>query len=138
MASWRSATDLKTPRRIRLRVMMEKKPSTALRQEAEAGLGAVESLDLAFLVDRDDDGMSGRVHIEADDIFDLVGEGRVVGFLEAADPVGLETVGLPDALHGAQADTDRLVNHASGPMRGLSRRLAAGQCQDLGHGRGGR
>ena len=38
MASWSSATDLKTPRRMRLRVMAEKKPSTALIQDAEVGV----------------------------------------------------------------------------------------------------
>ena len=38
MAAWRSATDWKTPRRMRRRVMLEKKPSTALSQEAEVGV----------------------------------------------------------------------------------------------------
>ena len=38
MASSRSATDLKMPRRICLRVMIEKKPSTALSQDAEVGV----------------------------------------------------------------------------------------------------
>lgn len=38
MASWRSATDLKVPRRMRRLVMIEKKPSTALSQEAEVGV----------------------------------------------------------------------------------------------------
>jgi hypothetical protein len=37
MASSNSVTDLKTPRRMRLRVTTEKKPSTALSQEAEVG-----------------------------------------------------------------------------------------------------
>jgi len=38
MASWRSATEVNTPRRMRLRVMTEKKFSTALIQEAEVGV----------------------------------------------------------------------------------------------------
>ena len=101
----------------------------------QAGLGAVERLDLRFLVDRDDDGMDGRVHVEADDIFDLFSEGRVGGRLEGADPVGLKTVRLPDALHRAQADAYRLGDHAARPMSGLSGRLAARQRQDFGHGR---
>jgi hypothetical protein len=37
MASCRSGTDLKTPRRMRLRVIAEKKPSTALIQDADVG-----------------------------------------------------------------------------------------------------
>jgi len=101
----------------------------------QAGLGAVERLDLRFLVDRDDDGMERRVHVEADDIFDLFSEGRVGGGLEGADPVGLKAVRLPDALHRAQADAGCLGDHAAGPMGGLSGRLAARQRQDLGHGR---
>jgi len=38
MAPSRSATDLKTPRRIFLRVMVEKIPSTALSHDAEVGV----------------------------------------------------------------------------------------------------
>jgi hypothetical protein len=38
MACSRSATDWNTPRRRRLRVRAEKKPSTALIQEAEVGV----------------------------------------------------------------------------------------------------
>src|SRR5216684_4616716 len=101
----------------------------------QAGLGAVERLDLRFLVDRDDDGVDRRVPVEADDIFDLFSEGWVVGRLEGADPVGLKTVRLPDALHGAQADAYCLGDHATRPMSGLSGRLAARERQDFGHRR---
>src|SRR5260221_2174167 len=87
--------------------------------DGQAGLGAVERLDLRFLVDRDDDGMGGRVHVEADDIFDLFSEGWVGGRLESAEPVGLKTVRLPDALHGAQADAWRPGDHAARAMKGL-------------------
>ena len=38
MASCRLDTDLKTPRRMRLQVMEEKRPSTALIQDAEVGV----------------------------------------------------------------------------------------------------
>jgi hypothetical protein len=37
MASWRSATEVKAPRFNRLRVRMEKNPSTAFSQDAEVG-----------------------------------------------------------------------------------------------------
>jgi hypothetical protein len=53
-----------------------------------AGPGAVERLDLGFLVDRDNDGMDGWVHVEADDVVHLGGKGRVAGRLEGADAVG--------------------------------------------------
>jgi hypothetical protein len=38
MASCSSATDLKTPRRIFRRVMVEKNPSTALSHDADVGV----------------------------------------------------------------------------------------------------
>src|SRR5271156_2128305 len=38
----------------------------------QAGLGAVERLDLALFIDREDDGMGGRINIETDDVAQLV------------------------------------------------------------------
>ena len=102
--------------------------------QRQARLGAVEGLDLALLVDRDNDGVGRRVHIEADDVLDLLGEGWIGGPLEGADAVGLETGGFPEALHCPQADTGGLGNHAARPMGGLPRRLAAGKRQDLCYG----
>lgn len=54
----------------------------------QAGMGAVERLDLALLVDRQHDGMGRRVDIEADDVAQLVDELRIVGQLELAPAVG--------------------------------------------------
>ena len=71
--------------------------------ERQAGLRAVERLDLAFLVDRDDDGVRGRVHVEADDVLDLLGEIGIVGALEGAEAMRLQPMRLPQALDGAQA-----------------------------------
>jgi hypothetical protein len=44
----------------------------------QARLGAVERLDLAFLVDAKDHGMGRRIDIKANDILELVGESGVV------------------------------------------------------------
>jgi len=87
---------------IALVVMGHRAASAGL--QGQAGLGAVKRLDLAFLVDGDDDGMGRRVHVEADDIADLGGELGVVGQLELAPAVGLQTMGAPDALHRTDAD----------------------------------
>jgi hypothetical protein len=38
MAAWRSTIERKTPRRMRWRVILEKKFSTAFSQEAEVGV----------------------------------------------------------------------------------------------------
>ena len=59
-------------------------------------------------------------------------EGGVMRALERAHPVRLETMRVPDALHGAQRDADRRGNCASGPVRDLARRLGAGDREHLG------
>jgi hypothetical protein len=41
------------------------------------------------------------VHVEADDIFHLLGEGRIIGPFEGAGAMRLRAVRLPDALDGA-------------------------------------
>jgi hypothetical protein len=45
--------------------------------------------------------MGRRVHIEAHDVLDLLGEGGIVGLLEGADAVGLEAMGVPEASYCA-------------------------------------
>ena len=35
----------------------------------QPGLGAVQRLDLAFLIDRENDGAVGRIDVEADDLW---------------------------------------------------------------------
>jgi hypothetical protein len=47
------------------------RPGAALLHR-QAGLGAVERLDLALFIDREDDGMGGRIDIETDDVAQLV------------------------------------------------------------------
>lgn len=81
--------------------------------------------------------MTWRVHVGADDILDLLGEGWIVRALEAADPMRLEAMGVPDALDGAQGDHDGLCQGAAGPVGDLSGRFGAGQGQHLGDGVGG-
>jgi hypothetical protein len=66
--------------------------------DRQTGLGAVERLNLGFFVDRQHHGMRGRVHVEADDVFDLLGESRIIGPFEGADAMWLKAVRFPDAL----------------------------------------
>lgn len=82
------------------RVVVGHGAGTPLLQR-QSELGAIEGLGLALLVDREDDRMVRRVHVEADDVVDLGAEGRVGGALEGSDVVRLETMVLPDALDGA-------------------------------------
>src|SRR4030088_776978 len=75
--------------------------------DRQTGLGSVERLDLGFLIDRQNHGMRRRVHIEADNVFDLLGAGGSGGKLESAEAMRLEGVWLPNALHRAQRQADR-------------------------------
>jgi hypothetical protein len=65
----------------------------------QAGLGSVERLNLALLIDGQDNGMGRWIDMEADHIAQFVDEGGVVGQLELPHSVWLEPIGAPDALH---------------------------------------
>ena len=52
-------------------------PGAALLHR-QAGLGAIKGLDLALLINREDDGVGGRIDIEADDVPELLGKVRIV------------------------------------------------------------
>jgi len=97
------------------------------RLDRQSRLRPIERLDLAFLVDRQHDGMPRRVHIEADDVLELGDEVRVLRALVGADAVRLEPVPRPDALHRAQGERRRLGHRSPGPVGGLAGRLTAGQ-----------
>ena len=88
----------------------------------QAGLGAVERLDLRLLVDRQHHRMSRRIDIQANDIGEFLGECRVVRQLEAPPAVRAETVGLPDRLHRRGGDTGRRGHRAQRPVGRLVRR----------------
>ena len=81
----------------------------------------------ALFVDREDDGMGGRIDIKPDNIAQLVDELRVVGELELVDPVRLETMRAPDALDGTRADTDGFRHYSSSPMGRLGGRIGPGE-----------
>src|SRR6188474_2788191 len=63
-------------------VVMGHGAGSALLQR-QAGLGAVEGLDLALLVNREHHRMGGRIDIESDDVAQLRHELGIVGELEA-------------------------------------------------------
>ena len=93
----------------------------------QSGLGAVEGLDLALLVDRQHDGVGRRINVEADDVAQLVDELRIVGQFELAPPVRCEAMRLPDAPDGAGADAGGLRHHVGRPVRRLARRIGKRQ-----------
>ena len=89
----------------------------------QAGLGAVERLDLALFVDRQHHRVRRRIDIEADDVAQLGDKLAIARQLELAHAVRLEPVGVPDPLHRADADPDLLGHHPGRPMGDLARRI---------------
>jgi hypothetical protein len=73
-----------------------------------------------------------RVHIEADDILDLLREFWVVRTLEGSDAMRLETMPLPNPLHGPQRNAHGLGHGTTGPMGRGARWLGACQLQNSG------
>ena len=93
--------------------------------QRQSGLCAVKRLNLALFVDRQDDGVCGRIDIEPDDVAQFVDEARIVGQLELAHPVRLQTMGAPDALDRTHAELQppspsRLRSSGSSHHRGGS------------------
>ena len=105
--------------------------AAAAALERQAGLGAVERLDLAFLVDRQHHRVGRRVEVEADDVAEFVGEARIVRQLELPHPVRLQAVAAPDALHRTDADAARLRHRRCRPVRRLGGRARERQSHDL-------
>jgi hypothetical protein len=68
-----------------------------------------------------------RIDIEPDDIGQLSGKAGIARALEGAQPVRLQFVRPPDALHRTQRDTDGFGHRPAGPVGRLVRRLRAGQ-----------
>ena len=62
-------------------------------------MGTIESLNLALFIDRQDNGVRGRIDIEADHIAQFIDELRIVREFELANPVWLEPMGAPNTLH---------------------------------------
>ena len=95
-------------------VSLAKQPSTAL--------SAVERLDLALLVERQDDRVGGRRDIKADDVAEFVDELRIIGKLELPNAVRLEAMGAPDPVNRTGANA-RFASHQRGrPVGRLTRR----------------
>ncbi len=97
------------------------------RLDRQTGLGPVQGLDLAFLIDREHQAVGRRLDVQADDVLELGGKFGIVGALEGPDAVGLQPVGAPDPLHRAQGDPGAPGHGTAGPVGRLAGRLGAGQ-----------
>jgi hypothetical protein len=82
----------------------------------QPGLGSVQGLYLALLIDAQNQRMLRRVQIQADDCFQLTGKIRITTYLEGLDQVRFESMRVPDASHAGLADTNFPRHSARGPM----------------------
>ena len=99
--------------------------------QRQARLGAIESLNLAFLVDGQHKRPLRRVEVEADDIIDLNGEVGIGRNLKTFDEMRLEIVFGPDALHARMADAHLFGHGTHAPVRGVDGTLFHGLLDDL-------
>ena len=106
-------------------VVVRHRGGTTLLQR-QAGLGAVERLDLALFVDTENECAIGWVHVEADNVGDLLLEHRIRRDLEALNKMRLQPGLFPDALHARPADASGLRHCPHAPVRRARRRLARG------------
>ena len=97
-------------------------------------LGPVEGLNLAFLIDRQDNGVVRRINVQPDDLLQFGRELRIVGELELPHAMRLKTMCTPYPLHRADADPRRLGHRRASPVAGCWRRPAQRQGNHtLGH-----
>lgn len=104
-------------------VIMGHRPGSPLL-ERQAGLGSVECLNLALLVERQDNRVGGRRDIKADDVTELLDKLRIIGKLELPHAMRPQAVATPDPVNRTGTDP-RFAGHQCGrPMGRLTRRLS--------------
>lgn len=91
--------------------------ATAALFHREAGLGAVQGLDLAFLIHAQDEGVLRRVQIQAHHIRHFLLKVGIPAELEGADQMGFEAMCLPHALHQRRIGPQMPGQRSRGPVR---------------------
>ena len=101
--------------------------------QRQQGLGAIECLNLRFLVHTENHGMLRRVHIQPDDVARLVHKVRVRRQLEGLAPVWLQGKGPPHAVDRRRRIARRAGHRARAPLGRVTRRLFECLTDHLGH-----
>jgi hypothetical protein len=91
-------------------------PLDVAETQRQQRLGALQRLDLAFLVDTQDQRLVGRVEIQSDDVAQLLDEERIGGQLEAVAAMGLEAERLQEAMNAGLGDPGFGSQPAHAPM----------------------
>lgn len=92
----------------------------------QSRLGTIERLNLTLLIDGQDNRMLGWVEIEPDNINEFLFEVRIVGELEGACQVWLESMVPPDAQYRRRTQSRGFGHRAAAPLRGINRSLTRG------------
>lgn len=100
-------------------VVMGHRPA-APTLHGQARLAALQSLDLTFLVHAQHQRLVRRVEIQAHHIAQLLHEAFIAGELEGPGAVGLQPVGIPDALDGGVAEAMCLRHRPRAPVGSVS------------------
>ncbi len=105
--------------------------STAAFLQRQPGLGSVKSLDLAFLVHAQNQGLVRRIQIQPHDIAQLFHKAFVPAEFKGTDQMGLQVVSLPDSPNGGFTQLLGLGHRPGTPMCRI-RRLGMKSCFDHG------
>ena len=109
-------------------------PLDVAQAHRQQRLGAVQGLDLRFLVNAEHNCLIGRVEVEPDDVADFLDKKRIVGELERFLAVGLQGEGLQPAVRRTFGDACSSRQGASCPLRAAVCGLALqGPIDHLGH-----
>jgi len=96
-------------------VVVRHRPTAAFLQR-QARLGAIEGLDLTFLVDAQHQRFVRGIEIKPDDVVEFFDKVFVAAELEGLDEMGLEVVLLPDTTDRGLAEALGLGHAARAPM----------------------
>ena len=91
---------------------------TATLLQWKTRLGAIESVNLAFLVNGEHQRLVRRIEVEPDHVMELLDKLSVAAELERPDEVRLETVPSPDPANGGLAETLGLGHGPRAPVSG--------------------
>jgi hypothetical protein len=107
-------------------------PLDLSRAHGQQRLGPVQRLDLALLVDAQNQGALRRGQIKPDDVAHLVDKQWVGGKLEGLGAMRLKVERPPNAMDGRGRKSDRARHRAQAPMRRIPRRGLQRQANRLG------
>ncbi len=92
--------------------------------------GAVESLDLSFLVKAQNHGMCRWIQVQPDDVAYLLSSAGVGAELECLEAVGLKCVRPPDPVHGGMGQPNALCEFPGAPVGQARGRWFQRECDD--------